>query len=89
MMVRRTLEGAPKCALRDFLREECSAVVEQELASISLSFSYNQGNHTGVDFRHGEGLSKRGVMSNVEVVLSHIKYSWALCASIGAIRLPD
>lgn len=54
MMVRRTLEGAPKCALRDFLREECSAVVEQELASISLNFGYNQGNHTSVDFRHDE-----------------------------------
>ncbi len=26
MIVRRTLDGAPKCALRDFLREECRAV---------------------------------------------------------------
>lgn len=26
MMTLRTLEGAWKCALRDFLREECSAV---------------------------------------------------------------
>ena len=58
MMVRRTLEGAPKCALRDFLREECSAVVEQELASISLNFGYNQADHTSVDFRHGERLWK-------------------------------
>ena len=26
MMTRRTLDGALKCALRDFLREECRAV---------------------------------------------------------------
>ena len=31
MMTRRTLDGALKCALRDFLREECRAVDILEL----------------------------------------------------------
>ena len=32
MMVLRTLEGAPKCALRDFLREEWRANEREKLA---------------------------------------------------------
>lgn len=35
MMVLRTLDGAWKCALRDFLREECSAMKDPRLADAS------------------------------------------------------
>lgn len=37
MMTRRTLDGALKCALRDFLREECRAVdISSQLRSLAF-----------------------------------------------------
>jgi len=55
MMVRRTLEGAEKCALRDFLLEEDRAVVT---ASVLLSQPYRSTRHTGVDLGHFGGVGR-------------------------------
>ena len=35
MITRRTLEGALKCALRDFRREEATAVVENPISKLT------------------------------------------------------
>jgi len=54
-MVRRTLEGAEKCALRDFLLEEDRAIVA---ASVLFSHLYKFARHTGVDLGHFGGVGR-------------------------------
>ena len=52
MITRRTLEGAEKCALRDFLREEWRAIF---FKSVLRKMIKVQKHHTCVYFRHGGG----------------------------------
>jgi len=53
MMVRRTLEGAEKCALRAFLLEEWRPI------DISMAeFVGRSSIHTGVDLGHFVGVSR-------------------------------
>ncbi len=55
-MVRRTLEGALKCALRDFLREEWRAEGYSSASSSNITGMLDIV-HTGVDLRHfGEAM---------------------------------
>ena len=51
IITRRTLDGALKCAFRDFLREECSAVSKTN-QHLNMSKSFRL---TGVYFGHDEG----------------------------------
>lgn len=64
-MVRRTLDGALKCALRDFLREEWRAECSHPVSMSSLhnndscdadisEYDVTSGDaHTAVNLRHG------------------------------------
>lgn len=57
MIVRRTLEGAEKCSLRDFLLEEERAISDDQSLDFSFAFpSFHQ--HTGVDLGHFGGVGR-------------------------------